>query len=75
MTNVEVVMVRDNEVLLTTSKVAGMLGVHSNTVRRWTNEGLLPVYRIGPRRDRRVKKSDIDKFLQEHKQGASQETS
>ena len=64
-------MVRDNEVLLTTSKVARMLGVHSNTVRRWANEGLLPVYRIGPRRDRRVRKSDIDKFLGDDSKGTS----
>ena len=73
-------MVRDNyrvfgDALLTTSKVARMLGVHSNTVRRWVDEGLLPTYRIGVRRDRRIKKSDVEKFLEEHKQGVSQKTS
>jgi excisionase family DNA binding protein len=43
--------------------VARLLNVHTNTVRRWTNCGVLTVYRIGPRSDRRFYKKDIDAFV------------
>ena len=33
-------------------KVAKVLGVHENTVRRWSNQGLLEPIRVGKRRDR-----------------------
>jgi excisionase family DNA binding protein len=33
--------------------VAAILGVHPNTLRRWSNEGLIPCFRVGPRQDRR----------------------
>ena len=53
--------------LLTTSEVALQLNVHVNTVRRWSNRGVVKVYRIGPRGDRRFRKEDIDGFLTELK--------
>jgi DNA-binding transcriptional MerR regulator len=37
--------------------------VHINTVRRWTNTGLIKHYRLGPRKDRRFTKADILEFL------------
>ena len=49
--------------LLTTTEVAQLLNVHPNTVRHWTNAQLLPAYRIGPRRDRRFLRADVDAFL------------
>ena len=49
--------------MLTTSEVARMLSVHINTVRRWSNQGILKSYRIGSRGDRRFKKEDIDSFF------------
>lgn len=49
--------------LLTCSEVAFILNVHINTVRRWSNRGLLTAHRVGPRRDRRFSREDIDKFL------------
>ena len=49
--------------MLTTSEVARMLSVHINTVRRWSNQGILKSYRIGSRGDRRFKKEDIDDFF------------
>lgn len=49
--------------MLTTSSVAYLLGVNTNTVRRWSNSGILKAYRIGPRGDRRFRRTDITRFL------------
>ena len=55
----------DNNInpMLTTSEVARILNLHINTIRRWSNQGILKAYRIGSRGDRRFKKEDIDKFF------------
>ena len=50
-------------VMLTTRDVAHLLGLHLNTVRRWSNKGVLKSYRIGSRGDRRFRRVDIDGFL------------
>ena len=49
--------------MLTISEVAQLLNVHINTVRRWSNQGILKSYRIGSRGDRRFRQEDIDSFL------------
>lgn len=49
--------------MLTTSEVARLLNVHINTVRRWSNQGILKTYRIGSRGDRRFHRDDIINFL------------
>jgi len=49
--------------MLTTGEVASILNVHINTVRRWSNQGLLKTYRIGSRGDRRFMKEDVVNFL------------
>ena len=49
--------------MLTTSDVAHLLNVHINTVRRWSNQGILKVYRVGSRGDRRFRQEDITSFL------------
>jgi excisionase family DNA binding protein len=49
--------------LLTVKEVARMLHVHDNTVRRWSNEGMIKVYRISSRGDRRFKREDVEDFL------------
>ncbi len=51
------------DIMLTPGEVARMLGVHVNTVRRWADRGILEVYSIGPRGDRRFKRRDIESFL------------
>jgi excisionase family DNA binding protein len=51
------------EKLLTISEAATVLGVHQNTLRRWTNSGILPAHRVGERRDRRFDKADLQSFL------------
>ena len=58
-------MVANKEVdpMLTISEVARLLNVHINTVRRWSNQGILKAYRIGSRGDRRFQREDIAGFL------------
>ncbi len=51
--------------MLTIAEVAVLLHVHPNTVRLWSNNGLLRAYRLGYRRDRRFKLQDIDAFLRD----------
>lgn len=54
----------DNSVpLLKSTEVSRILNVHINTVRRWTSQGMLNSYRIGPRGDRRFKLEEIGDFL------------
>ena len=51
--------------LLTTAQAAELLNVHPNTVRNWADAAFLPSYRIGPRRDRRFRRGDVEALLQE----------
>ena len=51
--------------MLSTRDVANILGVHINTVRRWSDSGVMKVYRIGPRHDRRFKLKDINCLFNE----------
>lgn len=53
------------ERMLDIQEAAHVLGVHANTVRRWSNSGQLRAYRIGRRRDRRFKQEDISRFLEQ----------
>ena len=52
-----------SKVMLTTRDVGQLLGLHPNTVRRWSTKGVLKSYRISSRGDRRFKREDIDDFL------------
>ena len=52
-----------NNKMMTTKGVAHMLNLHINTVRRWSNQGILKAYRIGPRGDRRFRRDDIIEIL------------
>ncbi|MDY6834967.1 MAG: helix-turn-helix domain-containing protein [Chloroflexota bacterium] len=54
---------RSPERLLTVREASEILSVHPNTVRVWSDDGLLPAYRIGPRRDRRFKLEDVESLL------------
>ncbi len=53
--------------MLTARDVANLLSVDINTVRRWTNKGILKAYRLGPRGDRRFRQEDIARFIVEQK--------
>ena len=49
--------------LLTVGEVAQLLHIHKNTVRRWSDEKIIPSFRICRRGDRRYKLDDIDNFI------------
>jgi len=55
----------DSKIMLMPGDVAHLLGIHVNTVRRWSEKGVLRSYRIGPRGDRRFKREDVKRFLEE----------
>ena len=50
--------------LLTVSQAARSLGVHPNTVRKWSKQGILKPYRVGPRGDRRFRREDVERLLE-----------
>ena len=60
-------MVNDNRIspLLRVSEAAILLNVHVNTMRRWSECGWIPTYRINPRGDRRFKREDVTRFMVE----------
>jgi excisionase family DNA binding protein len=49
--------------LLSTTDAAELLSVHPNTIRRWSDNSLIPAYRVGKRLDRRFRRIDLEKFL------------
>jgi excisionase family DNA binding protein len=49
--------------MLTVREVAEMLHIHTNTVRRWSDQGVLRAYRITHRGDRRFRREDVALFL------------
>ena len=59
---------KESNMMLTTGEVARLLRVHINTLRRWTNQGLIKAYRIGNRGDRRFRQQDISSFLAQRNQ-------
>ena len=54
----------DPQALLTVGEACKMLNVCPNTLRVWSDKGLIPSYRIGQRRDRRFVTQDILDFLE-----------
>ena len=50
---------------MSVAQAAALLGVHPNTVRSWTEAGRLPAFRINARGDRRFRKGDVERLLQE----------
>jgi excisionase family DNA binding protein len=50
---------------LTLQEIADELKLHIETVREWVRTKRLPAYRVG--RDYRVKRTDLDKFLEQRR--------
>lgn len=55
------------EELLTLKEAAKILKVHENTLRLWDKKGTLVAIRIGEKRARRYKKTDIESFINKSK--------
>jgi excisionase family DNA binding protein len=49
--------------MLTIREASRLLNVHANTLRRWSEQGVVKSYRIGPRGDRRFRQEDIAALL------------
>lgn len=52
--------------IITLAEACEILGLHSNTLRKWDNSGFLKAIRFGTRKDRRYRKSDIFKVLEQN---------
>ena len=50
--------------VVTVGEASEILHVHPNTLRKWSDRGLIPSYRIGQRRDRRFVLEDLIDFLE-----------
>ncbi len=51
--------------MLTAGDVARIINININTIRRWSNQGIIRAYRIGQRGDRRFRKEDVNNLLGE----------
>ena len=51
--------------ILTLSQAAELLNCHPNTLRNWSEQGVIPCIRLGPRGDRRFRKRDLLKLLEQ----------
>jgi hypothetical protein len=54
--------VSPDDQMLTISEASKLLNLHTNTLRRWSNQDMLPCYRIGARSDRRYRRGDLIDF-------------
>lgn len=59
-------VIKHEESMLTLGEVAQLLHVHTNTLRRWSDEGIIGTHRITNRRDRKFLKEDIINLLTEY---------
>jgi excisionase family DNA binding protein len=59
------------EDLLDIKAAAALLKVSETSLRRWTNSGLLKCYRVGGRKERRFRRSDLLAFLDSHSKRAT----
>lgn len=57
---------RDLPEILTLKQACEVLNCHPNTLRQWDKKGTLVAIRFGERKDRRYKKADILKLLNQH---------
>ena len=60
-------MKKDDKIpeLLTMKETCELLKVHANTLRQWDKKGILVAVRFGVRKDRKYKKSDVFRLMEE----------
>jgi len=49
--------------MLRTGEACRILCIHANTLRRWSEQGIIKAYRVGPRGDRRFRHEDVAALL------------
>ncbi|UCE98084.1 MAG: helix-turn-helix domain-containing protein [Dehalococcoidia bacterium] len=49
--------------MLTVGEVARILHIHENTVRRWSDQGVIKSYRFGVRGERRFEKVEVESVI------------
>ncbi len=59
--------------LLRTGEACRILCIHANTLRRWSEQGIVKTYRLGPRGDRRFRREDIAALLIEKTKDGSKD--
>ena len=55
--------------MLTVREVSQLLHVHSNTLRRWSKQGIIRAYRVGPCGHRSFRAEDVAGLLLEENKG------
>jgi len=51
--------------ILTLQQACDVLNCHPNTLRNWDKRGVLVAIRFGTRKDRRYRKEDIIRFIEQ----------
>jgi excisionase family DNA binding protein len=59
--------------MLRTGEACRILCIHANTLRRWSEQGIVKTYRLGPRGDRRFRRDDIAALLIEKTKDSSKD--
>ena len=54
----------DPPIIVSVGEASQILHIHPNTLRKWSDQGIIPSYRIGQRRDRRFAVEDLLTFLE-----------
>lgn len=54
---------KNQEAPMSIASVAALLGVHPNTVRRWSDEGAISCFRLGRRGDRRIEPQSVRELM------------
>ncbi len=63
--------VRAPNKMLRTGEACRILCIHANTLRRWSEQGVIKAYRVGPRGDRRFSLEEVSALLIEHTKDGS----
>jgi excisionase family DNA binding protein len=59
--------------LLTLRQAASYIGLHYNTLQRWAAAGTVPAYKYGRRGDWRFRTSELDRWMEAHRNGAARD--
>ncbi|MBU1129793.1 type I restriction-modification system subunit M [Patescibacteria group bacterium] len=55
--------IQDIDDLMTIGQVAEIFNIHQDTLRNWEKKGILVPLRVGPRKDRKYRKADIETIV------------